>query len=191
MEVKLVCFIYYSRVHYRTLWQRSALLCTWYAFTATPPPRCLLPCKSAYTLVCFLLYCFLAFISFIFFLFLAFFYFDLDVDVFHPVFFLWVLCCLLSFCCDSLSVRIMCIWYVRTLISLFFFVWRVRFVWVIACIIFCFFSSWGNLPLQNYWRLSCDHGLHCGDELMWEPQQQQRSSAKRALSVFTQASLDL
>ena len=25
----------------------------------------------------------------------------------------------------------------------------------------------GNLPLQSYWSLSCDHGLHCSDELMW------------------------
>ena len=28
------------------------------------------------------------------------------------------------------------------------------------------FPSWGNLPLQSYWRLSCDHGLHCSDELV-------------------------
>ena len=36
------------------------------------------------------------------------------------------------------------------------------------CIIFCFyfFSFLGNLPLQSYWSLSCDHGLHCcRDEL--------------------------
>ena len=47
---------------------------------------------------------------------------------------------------------------------------------VIVCIIFCFylFSSWGNLPLQSYWSLFCDHGLHCCDELMWEQQQQHR-----------------
>ena len=30
------------------------------------------------------------------------------------------------------------------------------------------FSPWGNLPLQSYWSLSCDHGLHCSDESMWE-----------------------
>ena len=35
---------------------------------------------------------------------------------------------------------------------------------------FCF---WGNLaPLQSSWSLSCDHGLHCNDELVWEQQQQ-------------------
>ena len=27
-----------------------------------------------------------------------------------------------------------------------------------------------NLPLQSYWSLSCDHGLHCSDELMREQQ---------------------
>ena len=33
--------------------------------------------------------------------------FDLDMVRFHPVFFLWVLCCLLGFgfCCDSFSIR--------------------------------------------------------------------------------------
>ena len=30
------------------------------------------------------------------------------------------------------------------------------------------FSSWGNRPLNSYWSLSCDHVLHCSDELMWE-----------------------
>ena len=39
----------------------------------------------------------------------------------------------------------------------------------------CFYSfpSWGNFPLQSYWSLSCDHGLHCSHELMREQQQQQ------------------
>ena len=36
------------------------------------------------------------------------------------------------------------------------------------------FLMWGNLPLQSYWSLSCGHGLHCSDELMWDKQQQQR-----------------
>ena len=31
----------------------------------------------------------------------------------------------------------------------------------------CFLPG-GNLPLQSYWSLSCDHGLHCIDELMQE-----------------------
>ena len=29
-------------------------------------------------------------------------------------------------------------------------------------------TGWGNLALQSYWSPSCDHGLHCSDELMWE-----------------------
>ena len=38
---------------------------------------------------------------------------------------------------------------------------------------FCFylFSSWGNCPPQSYWSLSCDHGRHCCDEVMWQQQQ--------------------
>ena len=38
-------------------------------------------------------------------------------------------------------------------------------------------SSWGNLPLQSqsYWSLSCDHGMHCSDESMWEQQQSLQS----------------
>ena len=66
-------------------------------------------------------------------------------------------------------------WYVRTLISPSIVVWAIRFVSVIVCIIFCFYwSSWGNLPLQSYWSLYCDHGLHCSHKLMWEQQQQQQ-----------------
>ena len=45
-------------------------------------------------------------LSFFFLLFLPIFDFDLDIVCFHPVFFLWVLCCLLGlgFCCDSFSI---------------------------------------------------------------------------------------
>ena len=64
---------------------------------------------------------------------------------FHPVFFLWVQCCLLGFgfCCDSFS-----IWYdmikhldthIRTLISpICFFVLRYTILFQLLCIIFCF-----------------------------------------------------
>ena len=38
----------------------------------------------------------------------------------------------------------------------FFQLWCVR----VLSLFFCF-SSWGNLPLQSCWSLSCDHGLHC------------------------------
>ena len=53
-----------------------------------------------------------------------------------------------------------------------FFVWGIRFVSAIVCIVSCFylFSPWGNFPLQSYWSLSCDHGLHCSHELLWEQQ---------------------
>ena len=100
--------------------------------------------------------------------------FDLDIVFFHPVFFLRVQCCLLSFgfCCDSFS-----IWYtpeyaswyvVRTLISPLYFCLRIRFISGVVCSIFCFylFYSWGNSPIQSYWSLSCDDGLHSSDELI-------------------------
>ena len=35
----------------------------------------------------------------------------------------------------------------------------------------CVFFLWGNLPLQSYCSLSCDHGLHCSDEIMREQRQ--------------------
>ena len=67
-------------------------------------------------------------------------------------------------------------WYVPWF-HLFISVWGIRFVSVIiVCTIFCFylFSSWGNFPLHSsYWSLSCAHGLHCSDDLMWEQQRQQ------------------
>ena len=59
----------------------------------------------------------------------------------HPVYFLWILCCLgFGFWRDSLSIRMM-----RILIrgyadyTLLFFVWGIRFVSVIASIILCSF----------------------------------------------------
>ena len=106
------------------------------------------------------------------------------------LFLVWSLCCLLGFgfCCDSFSM--LCMYILRIYLDtyvrwsqpfyfLFFLSWGVRFVSVIVCISSCFFficlfSSWGNLPLQSYWSLSCDHGLHCSDQLMWEQQQQQQ-----------------
>ena len=69
------------------------------------------------------------------------------------------------------------IWYECALISPFrfcIFVWGIRLVSVIVCIAFSMYlsSSWGNIPLQRFWSLSCDRGLHCSDELMWDQQQQ-------------------
>ena len=55
---------------------------------------------------------------------------------------------------------------------------------VLSSVFICF-SSWGNLPLQSYWRsLSCDHGLHCTHDLMWEQRQQQQ----RILGVLLMSS---
>ena len=54
-------------------------------------------------------------------------------------------------------------------LTFLFLFWYIRF-----CFSYCvyyLFSSRGNLPLQSYWSLSYDHGLHCNDELMWEQQQ--------------------
>ena len=33
-------------------------------------------------------------------------------------------------------------------------------------LLFYLFSLCGKFPLQSYWSLSCDHGLHCRDELI-------------------------
>ena len=80
-----------------------------------------------------------------------------------------------GFCCDPFSIWYV-FWYVRDLTILF--VWGIRFVSVMVVyylLFFICFSSWGNIPLQSYWSLPCDHGLHCTDELTLE--QQQCSSA--------------
>ena len=109
-------------------------------------------------------------------------FFDFDLDI---------VCVILSSCgyyaVSSVSVSaatglaydilVYVSWYARNkLISPFVFVWgtSTRFVSVIVCIIFCLylFSFCGNFPLQSYWSLSCDRGLHCSDEIMWEQQQQ-------------------
>ena len=101
-------------------------------------------------LACCLLSCVLAVDFFLFLFFSAlpspFFRFRFGHRLFHPVFFLWVLvCCLLGFgfCCDSFI-----IWY-NIILSMYFdtnvgwshllyFVWDIRLVSVIVCIIFCF-----------------------------------------------------
>ena len=79
---------------------------------ATPPPRSLRASIMRIPLACCLLSSFffvaLLMLTYLFFflLFLPIFDFDLDIVCFHPVFFLWVLCCLLGlgFCCDSFSI---------------------------------------------------------------------------------------
>ena len=94
--------------------------------------------------------------------------FRLGHRLFYPVFFLWVLCCLLGFgfCCDSFSIWYTVSWYVRTLISPFNFCLRhtICFSYCVHYLLFLFSACWGNFPLQSYWS----HGLHCSDELMWD-----------------------
>ena len=86
-----------------------------------------------------------------------------------------------------LSYDMICI-LIRTYTDLtFYFVWGIRFVLVIVCIssvFICFFSR-GILPLHSYWSLSCDHGLHCSDELMSEQQQQAYYAAAALNSAGT------
>ena len=52
--------------------------------------------------------------------------------------------------------------------------YSIRFVSLIVCTYYLFFlfvfPPEVILPLQSYWSLSCDHGLHCGHELLWEQQ---------------------
>ena len=100
------------------------------------------------------------------------------------VFILYFSCgyCAVSSVSVSAATRLAYDMYLNTYVRwshLFIFVWGIRFVSVVVCVIFCFFlfSSWGNFPLQNYWSLSCDDGLHCSDELIWE--QQQRTNHAR------------
>ena len=59
--------------------------------------------------------------------------------------------------------RTACIWYVRARTSLFIFSLRFLLVLQLSCVLLlaCFLSPRYFPPLQNYWTLSCDHGLHC------------------------------
>ena len=122
--------------------------------------------------------------------------------LFHPVFFSRVLCCLLGFgSCYSFSIWYIYIyvswytWYrcilIRTYADLtFLFLSEVYDVFQLLCLIFCFylFSTWDNLPLQSYWRLCCDHGLHCSHEFMWE-QHDKRRKKKNETNIDTARSL--
>ena len=77
------------------------------------------------------------------------------------------------------------VWYADLAFQLFF--WGIRFVSVYCGYylpFFTCFSSWGFLPLKSYWSLSCDHGLHCSDELMWQQQLHNCSGAQLYVFVF-------
>ena len=118
---------------------------------ATPPPRSLRAWSMRILLACCLLSC-VADVDLSLFIFLLFFlpFFDFDCHrLFHSVFFLWVLYWLsllgLGFCCDSFSVRMIYTgtkygllvpwyvsWYVRTLISPFYFCLRYEYLYTIC-----------------------------------------------------------
>ena len=81
---------------------------------------------------------FLAFLLFIylnFLLFLLFLRFRFGHRLFHPLFFLWVLCCLLGFgfCCDSFTIWYVS-WYVRTPISPLYFLSDVYDLFQLLCV---------------------------------------------------------
>ena len=138
---------------------------------ATPPPRSLWAWSMRIPLACCLSCVVDVDLPLFFLLFLPFFDFDLGIVCFHPVFFLWVLCCLLgfAFCCDSFSIWYVSYTYVRwSHLSYFCLRYTICFSYSVCDIIFCFywFSSWGNFQLQSYWSLPYDHGLHCSDELI-------------------------
>ena len=130
--------------------------------------RCLRACnlrKSAYSLVCFLscfLACFFFSLPFLIMISISISIFRRRVVfLFHSVFFLWVLCGPLGFCGDLYSVPHVPDTYVRG--PHFYFCLRCtmwfRYHVYYSLLYFYFFR--GILPLQSYWSLSCDHGLHC------------------------------
>ena len=81
---------------------------------------------------------------------------------FHPVYFFWVFCGLLGFCGGWTAYRM---YLIRTRADLPFscFCLRCACASVIVCTTFCllYFFTEVFLPLQSYWSLFCDHGLHC------------------------------
>ena len=186
-----VCFLYRL---VRFSFRFPALLGGLCSFVSVlhPPPRCLRARKSSCSpcvLSSFLLFIYL----FIYLFFSCFPFFDFDLDV---------VCFILSFYCRyyalysvSVSVATRLAYdmmklsdaYVRWS-HLFIFVWG-NDVCQLLCvrgIIFCFylFSSWGNLPLQICWSLSCDHGLHCSDEFMWEQEHSTSVSIAVPLNIL-------
>ena len=78
--------------------------------------------------------------------------------------------------------------YVRwsLLLSCFFCLrYTICFSYCVYYLLFLFvFPPEVIFPLQSYCSLSCDHGLHCIDELMWEQQKQQKQ-AKRSTRYET------
>ena len=150
-------------------WWRILFIC--YFVSAIHPLAFIASLKYAYSP------CVLSFLALLMLTYLTFSYlpslfrFRLGHRLLHPVFFLWLLCCLLGFglCCNSFNIRMICI-PIRTHADLTFYFclrYTICFSYVLCVLssVFYLFCSSGNLPLQSYWSLSCDHGLHCSDEL--------------------------
>ena len=154
-------------------WWRVVLL--WlFASALTPPLRSLRawkyacsPCELFSSLRCWCWH------VYVFNPFLPFFDFHFGHRLFHPVFSFGY--CVVS----SFSVPAATRWaydmflftYVRWFHVLIFLRYTIFFSYCEYCLLFLFVFSWGNCPRQSFRSLSCDHGLHWSDELMWEPQQ--------------------
>ena len=123
-------------------WWRSLLFCFLFS-VLHPPARSLRAWSRRIPLACCLLALLMLTYLYFILLFPPFFDFDLDIVCFHPVFFLCFLCCLLGFgfCCDSFSIRYICI-LIRTYADLtVLFLSEVYDLFQLLCvrIIFCFY----------------------------------------------------
>ena len=77
--------------------------------------------------------------------------------------------------------------YVRWSILFFCLMYTICFSYCVHYFLFNLFSSWGNFPLQSYWSywsLSCDHGLHCSVELMWEQDKTTTTTTTNWIQLF-------
>ena len=135
------------------------------------PDVCVFPVRAVFSLAFLLLTFFSASLPPLF----RFFAVDLDIVCFtlSSCVSLWVLA--VSSVSVSAATRLAHDMYLDAYVrwsQLLIFVWgTVSDLFQLLCIlssVFSDFFSWGNILLQSYWSLSCDHGLHCRDEFMWE-----------------------
>ena len=153
--VRLINFIHPPHTSYSLLcfpWWRILLLCYFVLALHHPRAPCetdvyvwVFPLRAVFSLAFFMLTFFFLLLFLPFFRFVR---FRFGHRLFHPVFFLWVLCCLLGFgfCCDSL--RMVCtskyvFWIlIRAYADLTFLFLSEAYACVcfryMACIIFCF-----------------------------------------------------
>lgn len=146
------CLIRYTCIHHMYV----NLYINYVLSRCRPPPALLAVLihanRTILPQVCCLRSCLLAFFHLFYFILISlpFFEFEMEVVIFHPFFFLRVWrCCLLGFCATrSAYVSHVCIWCVRTLISLFILS-KVSDLFLLICrFLFLFlFSPWGNLIL--------------------------------------------